>query len=165
LETVFYRRANKLQGARDLRVSVTGRGGWRGSPNSLAALDRYRVHFPDQPKCSRCRRIALRGTPFCSAHSGRKPAPRTPGRRAASLLAGMERAGLLPRELIALPVWRELSNVMGEARTLTRLALVLAWDKRLSEPLAWAPVWRDATRLARETPPRLSPLPAFMDNQ
>jgi len=166
LETVLYRRADRLQGARDLRVSVTGRGGWRGSPNSLASLARYRKPYALQPKCRRCRRIAMRDTDLCSRHAGRPLVrPMTPGRRAVSVLAGLERAGLLPRDLLATPVWRGLNNVMGEVRTTTRLALVLAWDKRLSQPSVWAPIWREAVRLARETPPRASPLPGFMNNR
>jgi hypothetical protein len=64
------------------------------------------------------------------------------------MLARLERVGLLPRELLALPVWRNLSGIETSKRAPQRLALVLAWDRRFSAPLRWSQVQRQALDLA-----------------
>jgi len=60
------------------------------------------------------------------------------------VLQGLHRAGLLPAELIALPVWRALSVQSTAARAPLRLRMVLAWDARHRQPLAWAALVREA---------------------
>jgi hypothetical protein len=52
--------------------------------------------------------------------------------------------GLLPIELIELPVWRDLTGLPTKVRAPMRLALVRAWDRRGDEPLNWAHVLRQA---------------------
>jgi len=125
------------------------RGGWRASPNSLAALDRYRTSWTYRRKCGagRCKQVALKNSPFCVWH--------TPGAKAAGFgrgerrqLVRMEQCGLLPLELMALPVWRDLGVVKTSRRTPMRLALVKAWDRRLTSPLAWVAAQRAARELA-----------------
>ena len=76
----------------------------------------------------------------------------------------MERLGLLPGELIGLPLWRALGNAGTEQRAPCRLALVLAWDARLSAPLDWARYWRDAMTVAR-CPERSRPMAFYMANR
>jgi hypothetical protein len=61
----------------------------------------------------------------------------------------MERAGLLPLDLLALPMWRELTGTPRAERAPMRLALVLAWDRRDRAPLHWASLQRQASDLAR----------------
>ena len=64
----------------------------------------------------------------------------------------MGRLGLLPLELIALPVWQALTTVPVAARAPTRLRLVLTWHARFTEPLAWAAAWRQALALPSRAP-------------
>ena len=68
------------------------------------------------------------------------------------MLARLERVGLLPLELLALPVWRNLQGIRTSERAPQRLALVLAWDKRYKSPLHWAQVQRKAIDLALKYP-------------
>jgi len=124
-------------------------GGWRGSPNSLAAAMRNRVPYSDARKCKRCRAIAVRGQDHCRTHLGRwSPLSPGAGRGDSRILGKLERAGLLPLELIALPVWRSLAGLPTSQRAPARLALVQAWDKRQVEPLHWAKAQRQALDLA-----------------
>lgn len=120
-------------------------GGWRGSPNSIAALQN-RVLIQDQRKCRRCRRqAAVRGYDLCSRHLGRwSPLSAGAGRGESRQLAALERCGLLPLDLLALPLWRNLAGIKTAVRAPLRLALVQAWDQRLTEPLYWARVQRQA---------------------
>lgn len=60
------------------------------------------------------------------------------------MLGRLERLGLLPLDLIALPVWRDLTGLPTKVRAPMRLALVRAWDRRGEEPLNWARVTRQA---------------------
>jgi hypothetical protein len=64
----------------------------------------------------------------------------------------MEAAGLLPLDLLGLPVWRDLTRLPRRDRSPMRLALVLAWDKRDREPLHWARMQRKAYHLAEHAP-------------
>lgn len=125
-------------------------GGWRGSPNSIAALLQYRTPFgsPALRQCVACRSVAVRGLATCWRHSGKRRRD-TPGRVAGRVLRQMDRRGLLPAELMALAPWRDLARLRRDQCEPLRLALVLAWDTRDSEPLAWARVWRDAKNAVR----------------
>lgn len=126
-------------------------GGWKGSPNSIASLLRQRVPIQDQRKCRRCRRVAVRGRDQCIGHIGRaSKQPGGAGRAESRQLARLERLGLLPLELLALPVWRGLIGIDTARRAPLRLALVQAWDRRLIAPLRWATVQRQAIDLARQ---------------
>jgi len=124
-------------------------GGWHGHPNSLAALVASRQSWAALRSCERCGRPALREDRFCYAHSrkARKRPPVSPGQAAGRVLQGMHRAGLLPAELIALPVWRALSVQATAVRAPLRLRMVLAWDRRHDQPLLWAGLVREAHEL------------------
>ncbi len=81
-------------------------------------------------------------------HLGRwSPLSPASGRAESRALWRLERAGLLPVELIALPVWRDLNGLPTGDRAPMRLALVQAWDKRYRAPLHWAKVQRKAIDL------------------
>lgn len=120
-------------------------GGGHVHPNSLANL--VTIPAPLQRHCAKCRRPALRNLQYCSTHSGRHSKANNPGRAESRKLARMEWLGLLPLDLLALPVWRGLAGLPTSQRAPMRLALVLAWDKRLSQPLHWAKVQRRALDL------------------
>lgn len=129
-------------------------GGWRGSPNSIAALLRCQVSYADQRKCKRCRNMAMRGRDHCRIHGGpgRRFVEDHGGRIESRVLRRLERLGLLPLELLALPVWRDLTMVRLADRAPARLALVQAWDKQNQAPLYWARVQRKAMDTARHAP-------------
>jgi hypothetical protein len=134
----------------EIRRSNRG-GGWKGSPNSIAALMRSQVPIALSPKCRRCGQLALRGKDFCSTHSGRRvQRPRVPGIVESRMLGKLERIGLLPLELLSLPVWRNLMGIPTGQRAPLRLALVLAWGKRQSAPLHWAQIQRKALDLGAQ---------------
>jgi len=147
---------------------VSRRGGWRGSPNSIAALMRYQILAPDQRKCRRCRKFALRGEDRCRRHVGRGAPWRllspAQGRGESRMLARLERVGLLPLELLVLPVWRNLQGIRTSERAPQRLALVLAWDKRYKAPLHWAQVQRQAMDLALKYPGSRQPTAYWYEN-
>ena len=85
--------------------------------------------------------------------TGRSGMPGTRGGRAESrMLCRMERLGLLPLDLMALPVWQDLTSVRLAERAPVRLALVQAWDKRDQAPLYWSRVQRQAMDTARQAP-------------
>jgi hypothetical protein len=69
------------------------------------------------------------------------------GRAESRTLARLESAGLLPFDLIALPLWRNLNGLPTGERAPLRLALLQAWDKRDKAPLHWAKVQRQAIDL------------------
>lgn len=123
------------------------------SPNQLAALMRHRVPIPEGRKCRRCGQLALRDGPLCRMHAGRSWLSAGAGRGESRKLAALERLGLLPLELLSLPVWRNLAGLPTGKRAPMRLALVLGWDKRDREPLHWAKVQRQAIDLGH-TPGR-----------
>jgi hypothetical protein len=126
------------------------------NPRSVAALNAHRFVFTPgmARRCTRCGRPALRGRPVCVAHDGRAGGRRqTPGAVASRVLAGLNRRGLLPGALLALPTWQALTTCPLELRAPLRLALVRAWDTRDTAPLAWAALWREASTLARSAPP------------
>jgi hypothetical protein len=125
--------------------------GWRGSPNSIAALLKHQVRLQDQRKCKRCRQVAVRGQDHCRMHLGRwSPLSGGAGRAESRMLGKLERVGLLPLELLSMPVWRNLAGIATGQRAPARLALILAWDKRQAEPLYWAKVQRQAINLAAQ---------------
>ena len=86
----------------------------------------------------------MRGYDHCHRHNGLALPTDAAGRAESRLLAKMERIGLLPLDLLALPVWRELAGVPRAQRAPLRLAMVRAWDQRDREPLHWAHVQRQA---------------------
>jgi hypothetical protein len=133
-------------------MGTSRRGGWRGSHNSLAAL--VPTYFPNQriPRCQRCGRPALRGHRFCQWHGKHGLSRPSPGRAESAILSRMGRLGLLPLELIALPVWQNLTTSPVSVRAPIRLRLVLAWHTRLTQPLAWGVTWRQALALASQAP-------------
>jgi hypothetical protein len=65
------------------------------------------------------------------------------------MLGQMEHMGLLPLDLLALPVWRALTGMPRRDRAPMRLAMVRAWDRRFREPLHWAGVQRQAVHLVK----------------
>lgn len=117
------------------------RGGWRGSPNSIAALFAHQMPRALQRTCKRCRRLALRGRDWCYVHASRRVADK-PGTVERRTLAGLAWAGLLPAELIQTPTWLALSGCEQAIRAPIRLRLVLLWHERERQPLAFADVWR-----------------------
>jgi hypothetical protein len=123
-------------------------GGWRGSPNSIAALVRdgvYGVPWSMLRKCKHCRRVALRGRDVCSGHAGlRTGLSDRAGRHERRTLEAMDRLGLIPADLMQLPAWRALATVPTATRSPLRLRLVLAWSERERQPLMWADAWRTA---------------------
>jgi hypothetical protein len=125
-------------------------GGWRGHPSSLAALDAGRLPWPLLRKCEACKRPAMRADRFCCVHSWRvrKAPASSPGKAAARVLQGLHRFGLLPAELIAMPMWRALNAQPTGARAPLRLRMVLAWDTRDGQPLLWAGLVREAHQVA-----------------
>lgn len=145
-------------------------GGWKGNQNSIKfGLLPYRAACFGGPmvrKCSRCGRPAVRDKATCAFHSGSNhPLRATPGRLASRTLDAMDRRGLLPLELISLPLWRDLAPIRTEVRAPVRLALVQAWDRRHDEPLRWARVWREARAACdSEVPMRSRPSGAWADN-
>jgi hypothetical protein len=123
--------------ARTQQIGEVSRvGGWRGSPNSIAALERYQVRYPEQP------RVPWR--------HGRQVAGEGFGRGERRYLYRLEYRGLLPLELLALPCWRRLTDFPTPQRSPMRLALLQAWDKRQAEPLYWARVQRQALAMVPE---------------
>lgn len=130
-----------------LGTTKRSNGGWKGSPNSLAAL--VPTYFPNQlvPRCVRCRRAALRGTKLCVGHT--PGASRFRGGDESRLLQRMDKRGLLPVELVASSAWRALDTVPCAVRAPVRLALVLAWARRDDHPLHWGQLWRSALNAAR----------------
>jgi hypothetical protein len=104
---------------------VSRRGGWRGSPNTLAALALYGVptRFPYQRKARRV---------------GKRVEGAGYGRAERRYLYRLEYCGLLPLELLALPCWRRLTDFPTPQRSPMRLALLQAWDKRHTAPLHWS---------------------------
>ena len=142
-----------------------GPGGWKGSPNSIAALLRCQVPRDQLPKCKRCRRLAVSGHDLCVGHLGRYTRQSgAAGRAESRTLARLERAGLLPLELLALPVWRNLAGISTSERAPARLALVQAWDKRQVAPLYWAKVQRQAIDLGA-TPGRRTNVAWYYENR
>lgn len=146
---------------------VSRRGGWRGSPNSIAALLRCQVPLALSRKCKRCGGLALRGYDHCRFHSGQRAPTDAAGRAESRLLQRMEIIGLLPLELLALPVWRQLSTLHRKQRAPLRLALITAWDRRHWAPLHWAQLQRqarDAVENNRNHPKANRTLPAWLEN-
>jgi hypothetical protein len=77
------------------------------------------------------------------------------------MLGKLERAGLLPLELLALPVWRNLAGIATSQRAPMRLALVQAWDKRYRFPVRWASVQRQALELGSRPGKRQNTAPWY----
>lgn len=143
-------------------------GGWRGSPNSLAALARYRVLYlrdaDASQRCRQCRQVAMRGIDLCAMHARTRTRKPGHGHGERRHLAALERRGLLPLELIALPLWRNLAGLPTAQRAPMRLALVNAWDRRYSAPLHWAEIQRRAIDLGA-TPGRRQNTAPWYENR
>jgi hypothetical protein len=82
----------------------------------------------------------MRGALTCRIHGHRRGRD-TPGRIAGRVLDQMDRRGLLPNDLKGTALWRDLVDLPRDRCEPARLALVLAWDTRDSEPLAWSRAW------------------------
>ena len=128
---------------------VKTRGGWRGHPNSIAALLAGRKPWSEQRRCKVCNWVAMRGKAYCRRHVGVKTMPDASGRPEQATLRKLEREGLLPMDLCELPVWRDLDALPTHTRAPIRLRLVLLWAERERQPLVWAQVWRQAIAVAR----------------
>lgn len=126
-------------------------GGWQGSPNSIAALMRSQVPRSQSRNCDKCGMLALSGRTLCRRHSanGRTKVSPAAGRGESRLLARLDRLGLLPLDLLSLPVWRDLAGLPTGTRAPMRVSLVRAWDQRDKQPLHWAKVQRTAIDLGK----------------
>src|SRR4051812_31184289 len=106
------------------------RGGWQGSPNSLAALELHRPTWGDAPRCHRCARPARSGSKICSMHGGAGTRPDSEVsvvRLARRQLKRLQRAGRLAPALFNLEVFQR--TMMGRlALAPYALALAYAWD-------------------------------------
>jgi hypothetical protein len=89
--------------------------------------------------------------------------PPRAGRPERQLLEGMERLGLLPEDLLATDVWRNLTGLPTSVRSPMRLRLVLMWGTREREPLAFAQAWRQAIVIGKTGVKRN--LAAWCDNR
>src|SRR5215831_18721166 len=76
--------------------------------------------------------------PFQKRRPGKRVAGEGYGRGERRTLSWLDRNGLLPLELLALPCWRRLTDFPTPQRSPMRLQLVQAWDKRHKAPLHWA---------------------------
>ena len=98
---------------------VERRGGWRGSPGSLAALDRHRpTGWQPCQLCAgrrrqdgaQCGQPAVPPSRYCRRHGGRLPFERLTAlgkavRLARAVIRRARRDGRIPRELAAHPAW------------------------------------------------------------
>jgi hypothetical protein len=113
-------------------------GGWRGSPNSIAALLAGQVLLQFQRKCELCGRVAMRGRRCCVWHAGVKLRDGL-GRVERRQIEAMRHLGLMPAEL---------ANARRRAAPIA-LHLALMWHDRERQPLAFHQAWRrwiDATK-------------------
>jgi hypothetical protein len=133
------------------------------TPAQLANLEK-RVLWGDQRKCARCKRPARRDSRFCPRHAG-STVPRAVafGRGERQTLEGLERLGLLPPDLLATSVWRNLNGLPTSVRSPMRLRLVLLWGTRETEALAFAQAWRQALAIGKTGVKRN--LAAWCDNR
>jgi hypothetical protein len=98
-------------------------------------------------------------------HLGRwSPLSAGAGRGESRMLAKLERLGLLPLELLSLPIWRGLMGLPTNKRAPMRLALVQGWDKRFTGPVRWAQLQRQAFDLAA-LPGRRQATAAWYENR
>jgi hypothetical protein len=79
------------------------------------------TQFPAQQyrRCNRCGRNAVKGSRGCYKHSGRSQGHK-PGRAESCILSAMWRRGLIPLDLMALPLWQALSTVPVALRAAAR---------------------------------------------
>ena len=128
--------------------------GFEPHPNSIRALrlGEHIARWDNKRKCNRCRGVAVRGYDYCRMHMGvRSVTPDTAfGRGESRFLAKLERRGLLPLELLALPCWRRLANFPTPQRAPMRLKLLWAWDARQTQPLYWTEAQRQALDMVAE---------------
>ena len=117
-------------------------------PNTLKSLRKHQVLLADQRKCAKCKRVAVKHKKFCYWHDLSRRSNDKPGRQELRLLQRMNRYALLPVELVSLPVWQNINPICMAQRGPMRLRLLQAFDVRLTEPLLWAKVQREATELA-----------------
>lgn len=144
---------NNLPTKRKYNNSAKRAGGWRGSPNSLAALVQFQGLLPVRPKCRACGKPALSGRTVCSWHAGRHSRlPATGGRAERRALLAMDKLGLLPGDLLRSHAWRALGALPTSTRSPLRLRLALAWSERERQPLMWASAWRAAMEAGANAP-------------
>ncbi len=105
------------------------KGGWRGHPNSLRALEKHRGKTmfgnPNNRKrlCRKCNRVAIKGLDVCYSHGG---APTQIARRLADDCAGYSRPKTahrlvqkliereeLPQELLRQPIFLKISDILS----------------------------------------------------
>lgn len=92
----------------------------------------------------------MRGRPVCHKHNGSGVVHVSPARLDARHLDLMRKHGLLPLDLIATPLWQGL-DVLGMAtRAPLQRALVMLWDRRERDPMAFGQVWRHAQKAVRK---------------
>jgi len=78
--------------------------------------------------------------PFQKRRPGKRVAGEGYGRGERRQLDKLDKLGLLPLDLLALPCYRRLTDFPTPQRSPMRLALLRAWDKRDKAPLHWAQV-------------------------
>jgi hypothetical protein len=144
---------NTLRTKRPYNNTAKRAGGWRGSPNSLAALLHFQGFVTEFPKCRACGKVALSGKTVCSWHAGRRSHLSSAGGRAERrTLLALDKMGLLPGDLLQSAAWRALGTLPTSARSPLRLRLVLAWSERERQPLMWAAAWRAAVEAGDNAP-------------
>ena len=129
-------------------------------PALIEAWRKNGVRLQNQRKCIRCNDVAMRDKPFCRRHGGRVAyTSDAHGRGERRKLRRMERLGLIPDDLMALPVWQSLSTLPTSVRSPLRLHLVMMWAEREAEPLAWARLLRQAQHAAETIAPGYARVP------
>jgi len=129
-------------------------------PAFIAAGYAHGVRLQDQRKCLHCTQAATRGKLVCRRHGGRLAhTSDAHGRGERRKLDRMDRIGLIPVDLMALPVWRALSMLPTSVRSPLRLHLVMMWAEREAEPLAWARLLRQAQHAAETIAPGYARVP------
>ena len=106
-------------------------------PNSLKALAESRMPWAMLRRCARCgTQPAVTGSGFCRNHGGR-PAVVSPQRQALRasdrIINRAIKAGTLPAELTAHPIWTAVHHITVRRH---RAALLAAWHS--ADPAAWS---------------------------
>lgn len=128
-------------------IMRTGRkhGGWRGHPNSIAALANHRILFADKPRCEaiahgtkqQCRKAACHGRTRCATHSGNsKTAARTARQALRRSVRWLETHGLVPERLAQHPAWQRAH--WGPCRHDVLLRMLAGWANQDHEGFASA---------------------------
>jgi len=127
-------------------------------PAFIAGRERSAVLIQHQRKCQHCRGVAMRDKLVCRRHAGRIAcASEAHGRGERRILQRMDRLGLIPGALAALPAWQALDLLPTSVRSPLRLRLVLLWAERDTQPLAFAQALRQASEAGDRFAPGGSP--------